>query len=107
MPYTILIATMKRDTTVEELFAEMKEKVDTLLAKGWMRFGDVLYYRNAITQSMIPIDTTAYEISLIRIELAKHESGGSTNPETLVYSMGGRGHMGAKTLYENGIYYDK
>lgn len=106
MVYTILCAMMRHDSTQESVLKELQDKIEVLLEKGWICLADIVYHKNAVSQIMIPINTSGGDVAFMRPEWDKHWSAGSFDPKTLTYEMGGFGHSGIKTKYENGQYYD-
>jgi hypothetical protein len=55
---------------------------------------------------MIPIATNGGDVALMRPHWDTYWADGSFIPTTLTYAMGGFGHVGIKTKFENGQYYD-
>ena len=106
MPYTILTAVMKNGSTQDSVLKELDDKIKGLDEKGWICVADVVYHKNAVSQIMIPIATSGGDVALMRPIWDKHWALGSFEPRTLTYEMGGFGHSGIKTKYENGQYYD-
>ena len=106
MPFTIVVATMKHDSTQDSVLKELQDKIEVLLEKGWICLADVLYHKNAVSQIMIPINTSGGDVAFMRPIWDKHWALGSFEPRTLTYEMGGTGHSGIKTKYENGVYFD-
>lgn len=104
--YTIVAATMKHDSTHDTVLSDLKQKVNALYRKGWIPIGSTTFYVNAATQAMVPIGTKPNELSSIYSELDRVEILGSKNQEPMRYLMGGSGHMGVETVFENGMYYD-
>jgi hypothetical protein len=55
---------------------------------------------------MIPVNTSGADAAIMQPTIDKFLSSGASEPITLTYKMGGFGHVGIKTNYENGQYYD-
>ena len=106
MTYTIVVATMKHGCTQESVLKELDDKVETLLKKGWICVADVMYRKNAVSQIMIPVSTSGGDVARMRSHWDDYWANGTFVPTTLTYEMGGFGHAGIKTKYENGEYYD-
>lgn len=104
--FTIVVATMKHDSTQESVLDELNKKVSKLDESGWICVGDIIYHTNAVSQIMIPIATMGGDVAAMRSQWDAHAALGTTKPKTLVYAMGGSGHMGVHTQYANGVYYD-
>jgi hypothetical protein len=85
--YTIVSAIMKRYSTSDEVFLDFAEKRMKLAKKGWMPYGEVMYYVNGVSQAMT--FGTPDMSDLVRIH-----SLGSTQPRILKYCIGGEGFMG-------------
>ena len=106
MPYTIVTAVMKHDSTQETVLNELAEKINTLENRGWICVGSIVYFKNAVTQVMIPINTSGSDVAIMQPTIDKFFASGTFDPKTLTYEMGGFGHAGIKTNYENRQYYD-
>lgn len=104
--FTIVVATMKHDSTQESVLEELNKKTAKLDKSDWIRVGDIIYHTNAVSQIMIPRTTFGHDVTLMRPQWDAHAALGTTKPKTLVYAMGGSGHMGVHTQYANGVYYD-
>ena len=106
MSYAVLTAKMNHDSTQDSVLKELDDKINDLGGKGWICVADVVYHKNAVSQIMIPIATSGGDVALMRPAWDKHWALGSFKPRTLTYEMGGFGHSGIKTKYENGVYFD-
>jgi hypothetical protein len=106
MPYNIVTATMKHDSTQETVLNELDKKVDDLIGKGWICLGTIVYFKNSVSQVMIPVSTRGSDVAEMQPEIERHMSLGSFEPKQLIYAMGGNGHMGVHTQFKNGMYYD-
>jgi hypothetical protein len=106
MTWTVVVSTMKHDSTQESVLKELNDKIDVLLEKGWICVADIVYYKNAVSQIMIPVSTWGHDVVRMRPEWDKYWALGSFVPKTLTYEMGGMGHMNVKTKCENAQYYD-
>ena len=85
--YTIVSAIMKRNTTTDETFAEFAEKRMKLAKKGWVPYGDIMYYVNGVSQAMIMGDPDVSDLERVFLH-------GSTRPRIMKYCIGGEGFMG-------------
>ena len=106
MTYTIVTSVMKHDSTQETVLNELSEKINTLEDRGWICVGSIVYFKNAVSQAMIPINTSGADVASMQPVIDKFLASGTSDPKTLTYEMGGVGHAGIKTNYENGQYYD-
>jgi len=106
MAYTIVTAVMKYDSTQESVLTELADKTASLMTLGWICIGNVVYFKNAVTQVMIPINTSGADIARMQPVIDKYWSSGASEAIPLTYEMGGFGHAGIKTNYKNGRYYD-
>ena len=78
---------MKRYDTTDDVTAEFSKKRADLTKKGWMPYGDVMYYVNGVSQAMIQGDPVLTDLERVFLH-------GSTRPRILRYCIGGEGFMG-------------
>ena len=78
---------MKRNTTTDETFFDFAEKRMTLAKKGWVPYGEVMYYVNGVSQAMTFGTPDMSDLPLVHTH-------GSTRPRIMKYCIGGEGFMG-------------
>jgi hypothetical protein len=84
--YTIVSSIMKRYDTTDDVMAEFSKKRADLTKKGWMPYGDVMYYVNGVSQAMTFGTPDMSDLPLIH-------SLGSTRPRIMKHCIGGEGFM--------------
>ena len=85
--YTILSAVMRYNTTSDQIYEEFMEKRAALAKKGWMPYGDVMYYVNGVSQAMTFGTPDMSDLEVVH-------SLGSTHPRTLKFCYGSEGVFG-------------
>jgi len=85
--YALVSSIMKRYSTTDEVFFEFNEKRNNLAKQGWVPYGDIMYYKNGVSQVMIFGDPDLSDIPRIQLH-------GSIYPRVLNYCIGGEGFMG-------------
>jgi hypothetical protein len=106
MAWTAIVTTMKHDSTQDNVLNELEDKINFLLQQGWICVGDMLYHKNAVSQIMVELSTSGEDLALMRPAWDRYWALGSFKATKLEYAMGGCGHMGVKTKYNDGQYYD-
>ena len=70
--FTIVVATMKKDSTQESVLDELNDKITKLDDRGWICLGDILYHANAVSQVMIPHTTMGGDVAAMRPQWDAH-----------------------------------
>ena len=85
--YTLVSSIMKRYSTTDEVFFEFNEKRNNLAKQGWVPYGDIMYYKNGVSQVMIFGDPDLSDIPRVFLH-------GSPTPQLFKFCIGGEGFMG-------------
>jgi hypothetical protein len=85
--YTIVSAIVEPKRTSDQTYEEFMEKRAALAKKGWMPYGDVMYYVNGVSQAMTFGTPDMSDLEVVH-------SLGSTHPRTLKFCYGSEGVFG-------------
>jgi hypothetical protein len=85
MPWLTEVVVMEANFTQQDVLDRLRARIAFEEERGWVCFGEIVYFKNAVTQTMIPAETSAEDLLVMIPAIEKHESRGSFVPKDLVY----------------------
>jgi hypothetical protein len=85
--YTIVSSITKRYSTADDVFLNFVEKRTNLAKQGWVPHGEVMYYKNGVSQAMVFGDPDLTDLTRVFLH-------GSPTPQLPKFCIGGEGFMG-------------
>jgi len=94
MPWLTEVVAMETNFTQQDVLNRLRARIAFEEAHGWVCFGEIVYFKNAVTQTMIPRDTTDENLLAMMPAIKKHESKGTTQPKELIFVENTKGSIG-------------